>query len=229
MTIPIISESNDGSRIDRSIPGLLRGGDAFNNYSDQNINNAVVTQTQARNDGEQLPETFRTLCIWNLDLHLVPDVWHLMSRAVSATVYAAIIQIRRICQKNHKIRFEIDVPEPLFESFCTRLQAKSRTRRFQWKVYAKDLAIGKKISAGKALFSPDSTHKPFNICTYNINGFAKKRAALVAYLHDEQIDIIGIQETRRQSDHWRLHLEGFDTIEMTSDQTITGADRKSVV
>lgn len=223
MTIPIISESNDGSRIDRSIPGLLRGGDAFNNYSDQNINNAVVTQTQARNDGEQLPETFRTLCIWNLDLHLVPDVWHLMSRAVSATVYAAIIQIRRICQKNHKIRFEIDVPEPLFESFCTRLQAKSRTRRFQWKVYAKDLAIGKKISAGKALFSPDSTHKPFNICTYNINGFAKKRAALVAYLHDEQIDIIGIQETRRQSDHWRLHLEGFDTIEMTSDQTITGA------
>lgn len=218
--LPDISELPEGSQRNVYLaPGLLREGGNFNNRNET----PDVVQEQARDGGPPPIETFRTLCIWNLDLHLVPDVWHLMSRAVTAPVYAAIIQIRRICQKNHKIRFEIDVPEPIFTSFCASLQAKSRTRRFQWKVYAKDISIGRKISAAKAQYSPDPTHKSLTICSYNINGFVKKRADLEAYLLDAQIDIIGIQETRRQSDHWRLHLEGFDTVEMTSDQTITGA------
>ena len=186
-----------------------------------------VTQKQREKNIERLiadpAKIVQTLCIWNLDLHLVPDVWNLMARAVSPNIYAAIIQIRRICQKNRKVRFEVDVTQDRFQAFCSQVSAESRTRRFKWKVHIKDFSIGKKLSVEKANFSSNTANEPLLLCTYNINGFLKKRADLVTYLENNRVDIIGLQETRRRPDHWRLHLADFNTVEMTEDKEITGA------
>lgn len=205
------------------LPDLSNVSDTDSEITHESSNNV----TQKHRNNESLARTpaliVQTLCIWNLDLHLVPDVWKLMARAVSPITYAAIIQIRRICQKNRKIRFEVDITQDSFRSFCAQLQAESRTRRFQWKVYEKDLSIGRKLSIAKINSSPNTANEPLLLCSYNINGFLKKRADLVTYLENNHIDIIGLQETRRRSDHWRLHLEGFNTVEMTEDKTVTGA------
>lgn len=146
-----------------------------------------------------------------------------MARAVSPIIYAAIIQIRRICQKNRKVRFEVDVAEDRFQAFCSQVSAESRTRRFKWKVHVKDPSIGRKLAIEKVTFSKNAAHEPLVLCSYNINGILKKRADLETYLENNRIDIIGLQETRRRPDNWRLHFSDFNTVEMTEDKGITGA------
>ena len=58
--------------------------------------------------------------------------------------------------------------------------------------------------------------KPLTLSSFNIRGFKDKREDLELYLEVERIDIIGLQETNRKNDNWRLHLHQFNCVEITS-------------
>jgi len=153
-----------------------------------------------------------TVCIWKLNLHLVPDVYLLLKRTCSEAVFGAIIQIRRICQRDHRVRFEIDVPAAFANSFTKETQGASH--RFAWKVRVQVKVA--RIHLAKSRLGPKMDFSPLRLCSLNINGLRGKRTDLEDYLSTTDIDIIGIQETRRKADHWRFHMLGYNVVEVTS-------------
>jgi exonuclease III len=165
----------------------------------------------------------KTLCIWNLELHLVPDVWSRMRRVLRDSTYNGIIQIRRICQKNHRIRFEIDSKSETFDSFYRELKSRYIYKSCAWKVHMKDFTKGRKVAQMKAVTPELGAQAPLVLASYNVNSLVKKRLEVEEYIQENKVDILFLQETKKKADHWRTHLNGFNLIEKVMDASTVGA------
>jgi exonuclease III len=108
----------------------------------------------------------------------------------------------------------VSVRNESFESLYTQLE-KVRFR-FDWLIRKKNRDNATALKKTKLSLSPIIADQPLKLCTYNINGLLQKRDDLVAYIAENNIDIIGIQETRRKADHWRLHIHGYNCLESTA-------------
>lgn len=152
-----------------------------------------------------------TICIFNLNLLLVPDVYSLLKRAASDACFKSITKIRRICQRDGLIRFEIDASN----SEVLYAQLARQERRMGWSVHRKDITH-KANRLRRMRLSHVTLNMPLKICSLNINGTAQKMEDLAIYLDENDVDIIGLQETRRKADHWRLSICGYNVMEVTS-------------
>lgn len=211
MNTPIIEEGRLSSslRVIRNVPTIRRPS------VEENRGPSLVNP-----QGGLLGEVVRihdrvshiTICIWKLELHLVSDVYLLLKRVCSVMVFDAIIQIRRICQRDDRIRFEVDIPGVSSATFLAQIQA--ARHRFAWLVRIKERSD--RVRLAKNRLSPNVDLKPLRLCSLNINGLRGKRTDLEDYLATCGIDIIGLQETRRKADHWRFHMLGYNVVEVTS-------------
>ena len=136
-----------------------------------------------------------------------------MSRVCSAHAYTFITNIRRICQRDRLIRFEVDENHPEPELIHRHLVL--ARKRFSWIAKLKEYTPHK-LRLIKRSLDFDSSPIPLNLCTWNINGILKKREDLADYMFVNEIDIMMITETRRKADHWRLSFEGYNVVEYTA-------------
>lgn len=179
------------------------------------IQQSVISSNSAK--------AIRSVCIWDLNIHLVPEVWQLLKRACSNTIFKAIIQIRRVCQRDGLTRFEADIPNEFVQILFNQLR-KVRFR-FAWSVLVKRNLKAKRLQLAKKRLHRQSNAMSLLLCSYNINGFRDKREKLESYLEETKIDILGIQETRRKADHWRLHLRDYNCVEVPS---TSGAGQRGI-
>ena len=164
---------------------------------------------------ETINQTVMTVCIWNLDLQVVPDVWRLLEKSCRVMTFKAILKVRRVCQRDHRIRYEVDVLSDKHNTLLGALRGKQRT--LGWYVQTKRYGrSAKRLDVAKFRLSHDTTEEALTLCSYNINGLKNKREDLEEYMDSNNIDLMGIQETRRLSSHWRLHFRGYNCVEVNA-------------
>lgn len=151
------------------------------------------------------------LGIWGLDMHTSEQTWKLMERALRQRMYVQIRKVRRIVQKgNGKVRFELEVEEEWAERILARLR--TAQHRFAFRV-----AILGRGPRGDQPPRQNRMHlESVRLCSFNINGIAKKTGALRRYLEETAIHTICLQETQRKPNHWRTHMSGYGSVEQSS-------------
>ena len=158
------------------------------------------------------------ILLWELDLCLVPEVWDLMRRNVQHRLFKHILTVRRITQRNRKIRFEVDTHGEQTDSILIELRkAQGRCGWFAERVAEGAQVVGRSLRRHnrRDVAAPLGNEQTLNLASWNINGVQKKRGDVTLFNVENGLDILALSETRRTANHWRLHMSGYKISEVT--------------
>lgn len=176
------------------------------------------------NPGQRDPafdEGRKTIMVFGLQLLDVPEVYDLLRRVIPR--YAAldcdvaleeILQIRRICQPDSRIRFEVDVSGRNAGRLFSEM--KSARGRADWLVRLK---LNTFVPRRRLVSLTDrrTDAGSLTVVSLNIGGIKEKRQQLNHFMSVCGADIICVQETLRRKDQWRLHMHGYHCMEVCAE------------
>jgi len=155
-----------------------------------------------------------TILIWNIDIYLREGVLELLSRILRPSLMSQVLQCRRVCQPNRRVRFEVDVPNQEARRIFRKLHA--IRHQYNWLVKVKEVGGRHRMPMGARTRPPATPGKQtMTLVSYNVNGIKQKREDIRLYMQSLDADVFALQETLRQPDLFRLHFYGYQCIERT--------------
>lgn len=177
--------------------------------------------------------TVNWLCLWGEIGALSIFRARLFRIVRSPPLRRAIYKIDRVQQPNGRLRFDLYIGAAATDQVRQLLTTSPRASGYGWyirsHVHYRDrvpATAGRGPTVATAAptgvppaNAPGSRSGGLRVCSYNINGIARKRTELAYFLQNTHCDVVGLQETLLRSTDWHLRIPQFTCFTAMGDLT----------
>jgi exonuclease III len=158
------------------------------------------------------------LCLWGIGELALPSLWDRLESALGPRSIAQVAKVARVRQASGKFRFDVFVAREACLAVETVLRNVSRQNNWHIRRHVAPGGEGRQL-AGSATLRPqlsssaNNDNKLLRLVSWNINGLRNKRTDFEYFLQVVKPAVVGIQETRRLPQGWRLRFNGYQCLE----------------